>query len=223
MGRARKSDLTNDPLPELRRLGVVPVIVLDDPARAGRLAKALLDGGLPCAEITFRTVAAAEALQRISQEYPDVLLGAGTVLTPEQAARARAAGARFVVSPGFNRRVVQYCQAHDLAVFPGVCTPTEIEAALETGLTVLKFFPAEPLGGLAFLEAIAAPYPGVEFIPTGGINADHLPRYLQCSKVVACGGSWMAPKAWIQEGAYDRICDAVRLAVQAVAASRGKS
>lgn len=214
--------MTRDPLPELRRLGVVPVIVLDDAVKAVPLARALADGGLPCAEITFRTTAAAEALRRIAAELPEVTLGAGTVLTTQQAAEAKAAGARFVVAPGFNPRVVEYCKGHDLPVVPGVCTPTEIEAALEAELRVVKFFPAEPMGGIAFLEAMAAPYAGVEYVPTGGITLDRLPRYLQCAKVLACGGSWMAPKAWIEAAAYDRIRDAARRAAQAVATSRGR-
>jgi 2-dehydro-3-deoxyphosphogluconate aldolase/(4S)-4-hydroxy-2-oxoglutarate aldolase len=211
-----------DPVPELRRLGVVPVIALDDPAKAGGLARALVDGGLPCAEITFRTAAAAEALRRIAADHPEVVLGAGTVLAPEQASQAREAGARFVVSPGFNPRVVDYCRGHDLPVYPGVCTPTEIEAALDVGLTILKFFPAEPMGGVAFLEAIAGPYSGVEFIPTGGIHADLLPGYLRHGKVLACGGSWIAPKAWIEGGEFDRIRDAARHAVQTVARAKGR-
>lgn len=205
----------------LRKLGVVPVLVLDDPAAAGSVVRAFVEGGLPCVEVTFRTAAAAEALRRIAAEHPDVMLGAGTVLAPAQAAEARAAGAQFVVSPGFNPRVVEYCQAHAVPVFPGVCTPTEIEAALVLGLDVVKFFPAEPMGGVPFLEAIAAPYAGVEFIPTGGINLDSLPRYLSNERVLACGGSWLAPRGWIAAGHYDRIREAARRAAQAVAAARG--
>jgi 2-dehydro-3-deoxyphosphogluconate aldolase / (4S)-4-hydroxy-2-oxoglutarate aldolase len=213
--------MTADPLTELRRLRIVPVIVIDDPHQAGPLARALLDGGLPCAEITFRTAGAAEALQRIAAEHPDVLVGAGTVLSAEQAARAREAGAKFIVSPGFNPGVVDYCRAHEVPIYPGVCTPTEIEAALERGLKVLKFFPAEPMGGLPFLQAISAPYSGVEFIPTGGINAGHLASYLAFGKVVACGGSWMAPQAWIAAGEFERIRQEVQRAMQAVRAHTG--
>ena len=214
--------MTADPLPDLRRLGIVPVIVLDDPAKAGRLAQALVDGGLPCAEVTFRTSAAADALRRIADEYPEVVLGAGTVLTADQAAMARDAGARFVVSPGFNRRVVDYCREQGIPVFPGVCTPTEIEGALDVGLHVLKFFPAEPMGGVTFLRAIAAPYSGVQFIPTGGINVDQLSGYLRYEKVLACGGSWMAPRPWIEAEDFGRIRDTARLAVRAVAQARGQ-
>lgn len=204
-------------LDEIRRLKIVPVIVIDDAERALALADALAGGGLPCAEITFRTPAAAEALRRIAAERPHVLAGAGTVLTTEQAARARDAGARFIVSPGINPKVVEWCQSHGLPVFPGVCTPTEIETALECGLNVVKFFPAEPSGGLGFLKAIAAPFPDLNFMPTGGITAANVREYLAFKRVVACGGSWMAPQDWIQQGAFDRVRDAVAAAVSSVA------
>jgi 2-dehydro-3-deoxyphosphogluconate aldolase/(4S)-4-hydroxy-2-oxoglutarate aldolase len=192
-------------LDELRRLRLIPLIVIDDPAKAGHLAQALIAGGLPCAEIAFRTAGAAEALRRIATGHPDVLVGAGTVLSPGQAAEARDAGARFIVTPGLNPRVVEFCQAHDLPVFPGVCTPTEIGAALDLGLRVLKFFPAEPMGGLSYLKAVAAPFGGVEFIPTGGIATAHVHAYLAFRAVLACGGSWMATRAWIAAGEFDRI------------------
>ncbi len=203
-------------LDEIRRLKIVPVIVIDDPARALGLADALAGGGLPCAEITFRTPAASEALRRIAAERPNVLAGAGTVLTTEQAARARDAGARFIVSPGINPKVVEWCQDHSLPVFPGVCTPTEIETALECGLNVVKFFPAEPSGGVGFLKAIAAPFPDLSFMPTGGITAANVREYLAFKRVVACGGSWMAPQDWIQQGAFDRVREAVAAAVSSV-------
>jgi 2-dehydro-3-deoxyphosphogluconate aldolase/(4S)-4-hydroxy-2-oxoglutarate aldolase len=192
-------------LDALRRLRIVPLIVIDDPAKADPLARALVAGGLPCAEIALRTAGAIEALRRIAAEHPDVLVGAGTVLTAAQAAEARDAGARFIVSPGLNPRVVEYCQGHDLPVFPGVCTPTEIGAALDLGLRVLKFFPAEPMGGLSYLKAVAAPFGGVEFIPTGGIATAHVHAYLAFSPVLAVGGSWMAMQSWIAAGEFDRI------------------
>jgi 2-dehydro-3-deoxyphosphogluconate aldolase / (4S)-4-hydroxy-2-oxoglutarate aldolase len=192
-------------LTQLRATRIVPVIVIDDPADAVPLATALSDGGLPCAEITFRTAGALEALRRIRDERPAMLAGAGTVLTPKQAADARGAGAQFVVAPGFSPAVVDYCVEHDIPVFPGVCTPTEIEAALERGLDVLKFFPAEPMGGINFLKAIAAPYVGVRFMPTGGINAANVLSYLAFNRVVACGGSWMAPSDWIAAKQFDRV------------------
>jgi len=218
-----ESDVTTHLVRQLRQLRVVPVLVLENPVTAGHVARAFVEGGLPCVEVTFRTAGAAEALRRITAEHPDVIVGAGTVLTPTQAGEAQAAGARFVVAPGLNPRVVGYCRDHDLPVFPGVCTPTDIEGALDLGLHVLKFFPAEQMGGVPFLEAIAAPYAGIEFIPTGGIDLETLPRYLRSSRVLACGGSWMAPKAWVAAGAYDRIREAARLAVQAASAARAQA
>lgn len=199
----------------------MPVIVIDDAADATPLAEALVGGGLPVAEVTFRTAAAGEALRRISGENPDLLAGAGTVLTPEQAREARAAGAKFIVSPGFGPAVVDYCLEHGIPVFPGVCTPTEVEMALAKGLTTLKFFPAEPAGGVAYLKAMAAPYGMVEFIPTGGISASNLGGYLAFKKVVACGGSWMAPAEWIRGKQFDRIREETEIAVAVARAIGG--
>lgn len=189
----------------LRAARVVPVITIDDPDNAVPLARALSAGGLACAEITFRTPRAAEAIRRIAAEVPDLLAGAGTVLTPAQVDAARDAGARFVVAPGFNRRVVEHCMSVGLPVYPGIATPTEVEAALELDLTTLKFFPAEPMGGLGYLKAIAAPFVGVNFMPTGGISATNVASYLAFDRVVACGGSWMAPADWIAAKQFDRI------------------
>jgi len=197
---------------------LIPMIVIDDPDDAVPLARALSDGGLRCAEVTLRTPRAMEALRRIATEVPDMLIGAGTVLSPGQAAEARAAGARFVVAPGFNAGMVEFCQSVDLPVFPGVCTPTEIELALGAGLSVVKFFPAEPVGGLAFLKAVAAPYTMVSFIPTGGIGPSNLASYLTFPRVVACGGSWIAPSDFIAAGLFDRIRDTTRAAVSIVSA-----
>ena len=202
-------------LDRLRAVRIVPVITIDDPADAAPLARALAAGGLSCAEITFRTPRAAEALRRMTAEVPEVFAGAGTVLTPAQAKAARDAGARFVVSPGFNARVANYCREQGIPVYPGVATPTEIEAALELGLTTLKLFPAEPIGGLSYLKAIAAPYVDVSFIPTGGINAANVAAYLAFTRVVACGGSWMAPPDWIAGKQFDRIRDESRRASDA--------
>jgi 2-dehydro-3-deoxyphosphogluconate aldolase/(4S)-4-hydroxy-2-oxoglutarate aldolase len=210
-------------LEQLRAYRLVPVIVLEDAHAAVPLAHALLQGGLPCAEITFRTGAAAEAIRRISAESPDLMVGAGTVLTSKQAAEARAAGARFVVTPGFGPNVIDYCLEHGLPVFPGVCTPTEIETALSRGLDVLKFFPAEAAGGVAYLKAIGAPYGSVQFMPTGGINANNLASYLALRNVVACGGSWMAPADWISAGQYDRIRTETARAVEIVEAGQGNA
>jgi 2-dehydro-3-deoxyphosphogluconate aldolase / (4S)-4-hydroxy-2-oxoglutarate aldolase len=209
---------SRDVLSQLRAFRIVPVIVIDDAVDAVPLAAALTAGGLPCAEVTFRTPNAAEAIRRIAAECPSMLVGAGTVLTPAQAARARDAGARFVVAPGFNPAVVDYCLEQGIPVYPGVCTPTEIEMALGKGLQTLKFFPAEAAGGLAFLKAVAAPYVGVEFMPTGGINLGNLPSYLGFKHVVACGGSWMAPTEWIGAKRFDQIRGETERAVQLVRA-----
>jgi 2-dehydro-3-deoxyphosphogluconate aldolase/(4S)-4-hydroxy-2-oxoglutarate aldolase len=200
----------------LRALRVVPVIVIDDARHALHLAEALADGGLACAEVTFRTPAAVDALRLIARERPDFLVGAGTVLTPQQADRALDAGAHFAVSPGMNRRVVEHCNDIELPMYPGVCTPSEVESALELGLRAVKFFPAEPTGGVKYLKAIAAPYGKLEFMPTGGITRDTLADYLSFGRVIACGGSWMAPADWINTGAFERIRDETRRAVQLV-------
>lgn len=208
-------------LKRLRQLRIVPVIVIDEPRDAAPLAQALLDGGLPCAEITFRTPRAAEALRIIAHECPDVVAGAGTVLTVQQAIQAREAGARFIVTPGFNPAVVDHCLEHGIPVIPGVCTPTEIDAALQRGVDVLKFFPAEPMGGVAFLKAIAAPYAGVTFIPTGGITLNNLLSYLALDTVAACGGSWLAPREWIRANDFGRVRAETERAVQVVRTRTG--
>jgi 2-dehydro-3-deoxyphosphogluconate aldolase/(4S)-4-hydroxy-2-oxoglutarate aldolase len=200
----------------LRAHGVLPVVVIDDAGRAAELGAALLDGGLYCVEVTLRTPAALDALRRLSDELPELLVGAGTVLTPRQVDAAREAGARFVLGPGFNPAVVERCLAHGLPVFPGVCTPTEIERALGYGLSTVKFFPAESAGGADFLRALGAPYPMVEFIPTGGINVRNLGFYLELANVLACGGSWMVAPEWIREGRFDLVRDEVRNAVVVV-------
>ncbi len=201
---------------QLDKLGIVPVIVLDNVDSAVPLARALCQGGLACAEVTFRTAAAEESIRRINAEFPNILLGAGTVLKVDQAEKAINAGARFVVAPGFNPRVVDYCQSRGVAVFPGICTPTEIEAAMEEGLTNLKFFPAEPIGGLDYLKAISAPYSQVRFIPTGGISLDNVRKYLAFQKVIACAGTWMVHKDWIASGNFAQIEKTVAEAVAIV-------
>lgn len=207
----------DDVLSRMRRHRIIPVLVVHDVARAAPLANALCDGGLPCAEVTYRTTAAGEVLRRMRDAHPEMLIGAGTVLTPESASDARAAGAAFVVAPGFNPAVVDYCQTQGIPVFPGVCTPTEIEAALAKDLRVLKFFPAEPMGGVRTLRAIAAPYGELSFIPTGGITMETLAGYLALDRVVACGGSWMAPSAWVEAGDFAHIRTETARAVAAVA------
>lgn len=201
----------------LRRSRIMPVIVIDDPDDAGALATALLAGGLPIAEITLRTSRALEALRRITQEQPDMFAGAGTVLNVAQAAQARDAGAKFIVSPGFSRAVVDYCREHELAVYPGVSTASEIQAALDAGVNLLKLWPIETLGGPAYLKLLAGPFGGVEFNANGGLTAENFEKYLALPNVVACGGPWMAPREWIAAGQFDRIRDAVRDTVAKVA------
>lgn len=204
-----------DLVEELRRLRILPVVVIDDPGNAAPLAEALLDGGLPCAEITFRTPRAVDALRVMAREYPAMLVGAGTVLSVEQAACACDAGARFIVTPGFNSEVVDFCREHKVALFPGVCTPTEVDTALRRGLEVLKFFPAEPMGGARTLKAISAPYSMAKFIPTGGIDLSNLAGYLSLGNVVACGGSWLVSRELLRTGNFGRIRKETEQAVQA--------
>lgn len=186
-------------------LGVVPVVALERSEDALPLAKALREGGLPCAEVTFRTEAAAESIRLMVQEYPDMLVGAGTVLTTEQVDQAMEAGAKFIVSPGFDPEIVDYCLERKIPVFPGCITPSEVAQAVKRGLGVIKFFPAEPAGGLQMIKAIAAPYPMVKFMPTGGIGPENLAKYLSCDKIVCCGGSWMVKGELIKRGEFDRI------------------
>lgn len=201
----------------LRRSRIIPVIVIEDPNDADALAGALLAGGLPIAEITLRTPRALEALRRITQEQPEMFVGAGTVLNVAQAAQVREAGAKFVVSPGFSRAVVDYCLEHELPVYPGVSTASEIEAALDAGLNLLKLWPIETLGGVPYLQLLAGPFAGVEFNPSGGVTASTFESYLSLPNVVACGGPWMAKPEWIAARQFDRIRDAVRETVEKVA------
>lgn len=181
----------------IEQIGIVPVVAIPDAKDAVALGKALIDGGIPCAEITFRTAAGEQAIRNIARALPDMLLGAGTVLSADQADRAIDAGASFVVSPGFNPKVVDHCIAKGIPVLPGCATPSEMEQALERGLGAVKFFPAEPAGGLDYLRAVSGPYPSLRFMPTGGIGEDNLNRYLSFERVIACGGSWMVQKELI--------------------------
>ncbi len=204
-----------------KKIGIIPVVVLDDAKDALPLAKALCEGGLPCAEVTFRTAAAEESIRVMSSAFPEMLVGAGTVLTTEQVDRAVAAGAKFIVSPGFNPKVVKYCQEKNIPITPGIQTPTEIEAALELGLTTVKFFPAEPAGGLKMIKAVAAPYVNVSFMPTGGISEKNVREYLAYDRIVACGGSWMVKKDLVANGEFDKIRDMVAEAAAIVKEMRG--
>ena len=192
-------------LEQFQKTRIVPVIAIDDPAKAVPLVTAMSKGGVPIAEITFRTAAGEEAIRRVAKECPDIVVGAGTVLTCEQVDKAIAAGAQFIVSPGFNPKVVDYCLQKGILITPGVVTPSEMEQAIERGLNVVKFFPAEPAGGLNYLKAVSAPYPMLKFMPTGGVGPKNLKEYLAFAKILACGGSWMATKALIGEAKWDEI------------------
>lgn len=199
---------------------VVPVVVLNDAEDAAPLAEALVKGGLPCAEVTFRTEAAEESIRIMSEKYPEMLVGAGTVLTVEQVDHAVAAGAKFIVSPGFDPEIVDYCMEKNIPVFPGCVTPSEVAAAVKRGLKVVKFFPAEQSGGLAMIKAMAAPYTTVKFMPTGGISAKNLKEYLGFSKILCCGGSWMVKGDMIKNKEFDKITEMTREATELAAAAR---
>jgi 2-dehydro-3-deoxyphosphogluconate aldolase/(4S)-4-hydroxy-2-oxoglutarate aldolase len=200
----------------LYQLGVIPVVAIKDAKDAVSLGQALMSGGLPCAEITFRTAAAADSIQSIAARFPDMLVGAGTVLSVDQAQKAIDGGAKFLVTPGFDADVVAFSLSKGVPIYPGVATPTEINMALNMGLSTLKFFPAEALGGLKTLKAISAPYIQVRFIPTGGINPQNLPDYLGSPAVFACGGSWLVKKTMIANGEFEPISNLAAQAVQTV-------
>ena len=204
----------NDMMKELYSIGLIPVIKIENPDDAVPLAKALIDGGLPAAEITFRTACAAEAINNITEAYPEMLVGAGTVLTTEQVDAAIAAGSKFIVSPGLNPKVTSYCLSKGVPMLPGCSNPSDIEAALELGLKTVKFFPAEAAGGLKMLKAMAAPYGQLTFMPTGGINADNLLEYLKFNKIVACGGSFMVKDELVKEKKWDEITALTKDAVK---------
>ncbi|MCI7795612.1 MAG: bifunctional 4-hydroxy-2-oxoglutarate aldolase/2-dehydro-3-deoxy-phosphogluconate aldolase [Lachnospiraceae bacterium] len=205
---------------KIAEFGVVPVVVLNDEKDAKPLADALVEGGLPCAEVTFRTEAAEESIRIMTEAYPDMLVGAGTILTTEQVDRAVAAGAKFIVSPGFDPEIVDYCLSIEIPVFPGCVTPSEVAQAVKRGLKVVKFFPAEQYGGVSTIKALAAPYTMVKFMPTGGVNAGNLKDYLSCDKIVCCGGSWMVKGDLIKAGEFDRIREMTREAVELVRSIR---
>lgn len=212
----------NEVLEKIQELGIVPVVVLNDAKDAAPLAQALCNGGLPCAEVTFRTDAAEEAIRIMSEQFPDMLIGAGTVITTEQVDRAVAAGAKFIVSPGLNPRIVKYCVEKGILITPGCTNPSDIEQAIENGLEVVKFFPAEPAGGLKMIKAMAAPYVGMKFMPTGGINQNNVRDYLAYDRIVACGGSWMVKGDLVDAGEFDKIEELTKEAVEIVKESRGK-
>ena len=202
-------------------VGVVPVVVLEDAKDAVPLAQALVEGGLPCAEVTFRTAAAEESIRLMAEKFPEMLVGAGTVLTTEQVDVAVKAGAKFIVSPGFDPEIVDYCIKKKIPVLPGCITPSEAAQAVRRGLSVIKFFPAEQAGGLAFIKAMAAPYTSLSFMPTGGINPENVKKYLEYDRIFACGGSWMVKGKLITEGRFDEIEKLTREAAEIVKNIRG--
>lgn len=203
---------------QFEQFGVVPVVVLEDAKDAGPLAEALVKGGLPCAEVTFRTAAAEQSIKTMTDLYPNMLVGAGTVLSTDQVDRATGAGAKFIVSPGFDPEIVDYCLEKGIPVFPGCITPSEVAQAVKRGLRVVKFFPAQQFGGVAAIKALAAPYVGLKFMPTGGVSAKNLKEFLECKSITACGGSWMVKGDLIEAGNFEEIerltAEAVKLAAQ---------
>lgn len=205
---------------QMMEFGVVPVVVLSNAEDALPLADVLVMGGLPCAEVTFRTDAAEESIRRMTKKYPDMLVGAGTVLTLEQVNRAVAAGAKFIVSPGFDPEIVDYCLEKNIPVFPGCITPSEVAQAVKRGLKIIKFFPAEQFGGISTIKALAAPYTTVRFMPTGGVNAKNLNDYLSSDKILCCGGSWMVKGDLIKTGEFDKIYELTKEAVELVKSIR---
>lgn len=211
----------NSVLEQFGKIGIIPVVVLDDARNAKLLGQALMEGGLPCAEVTFRTEAAEEAIRIMAEKFPDMLVGAGTVLTTEQVDRAVAAGAKFIVSPGINPEVVDYCVKKNIPIIPGTCNPTNVETALGFKLEAVKFFPAEQAGGLNYIKAIAAPYVGMRFMPTGGINAENVREYLKYDCILACGGSWMVKREFIKAGNFEKIKELTAEAAAIVKEIRG--
>lgn len=205
---------------KFQKFGVVPVVVLEDTKDAAPLAKALVEGGLPCAEVTFRTEAAEVSIRLMAEQYPEMLIGAGTVLTKEQVDAAVKAGAKFIVSPGFDPEIVDYCLEKEIPVLPGCISPSEVAQAVKRGLNIVKFFPAEAAGGLAMIKAMAAPYTSLKFMPTGGINAKNLEEYLSCDKILCCGGSWMVKGDLVKAGEFDKIREMTKEARQLVDAIR---
>ena len=195
----------NTVLEKIKKMGIVPVVVIENEKDAVSLADALCNGGLACAEVTFRTAAAGEAIRLMKEAHPEMLVGAGTVLTVDQVDRAVQAGAEFIVSPGFDPEIVDYCLEKEIPVLPGCISPSEVAQAVKRGLKTVKFFPAEPAGGVSMIKAMAAPYVGIKFMPTGGINAKNLEDYLSFDKIICCGGSWMVKGELVNNGEFDKI------------------
>ncbi len=211
----------NKVLEQFKKIGIIPVVVLEHAEHAAKLADVLCDNGLPCAEVTFRTEAAAECIRIMAERRPEMLVGAGTVLTKEEVNLAIDSGAKFIVSPGLNPTVVSYCLDRGIPVTPGTQTPSDMEKAIELGLDVVKFFPAEPAGGLKMIKAVAAPYTKLSFMPTGGISPQNVEEYLAYDRIIACGGSWMVKAGMIESGDWDGVAKLVREAADIVKKYRG--
>lgn len=207
----------------IEEIGIIPVVVIHDIKDAKPLASALVEGGLPCAEVTFRTGVAEDAIRIMASEFPEMLVGAGTILELEQVDRAVNAGAKFIVSPGFDPEIVDYCLTNGISIFPGCTTPSDIAQAVKRGLNVIKFFPAEQFGGVSTIKALSAPFADIKFMPTGGINANNLENYLIFDRIIACGGSWMVKDDLIKAGRFDEMKQLVEEAVQLVENIRRKS
>lgn len=212
----------NKVLEQFNEIGIIPVVVLDRKEDATPLAHALCQGGLPGAEVTFRTREAAACIEAMRAARPDMLVGAGTVLTTKQVDEAIKAGAQFIVSPGFDEDVVKYCIKKDIPVTPGTCTPSDVQKAYRLGLDVVKFFPAEPAGGIAMIKAIAAPYTMMKFMPTGGISEKNMDSYLKEDVILCIGGSWMVKKDLIVNKEFDKIEELTRNAVKKLKEVRGE-
>ncbi|MBE6962111.1 MAG: bifunctional 4-hydroxy-2-oxoglutarate aldolase/2-dehydro-3-deoxy-phosphogluconate aldolase [Ruminococcaceae bacterium] len=205
---------------EFYKTGVVPVVVIEDAEKAVPTAKALLAGGVNVMEITFRTAAAQDAIKAVSDSCPEMIVGAGTIVTLEQCRQAVAAGAKFIVSPGFDADVVKWCVEQSLVIVPGCVTPTEIMAAMKLGLKVVKFFPANVYGGLKGMKALAGPFSGIKFVPTGGVSGENLGEYISAPFIHAAGGSWLCAKSDINAGNFDVITDLCKKAREIIAAAR---
>lgn len=201
---------------KLSEYQLVPVVTINDAGKAVKLAETLKTSKLPLIEVTFRTEAAEESIRLIREKHPDMCIGAGTILSVEQVKTAQKAGADFIVAPGFNPKVVDYCIENNIPIIPGVDSPSLIEAALEKGLSLVKFFPAEQSGGIDYLKAIASPYNGIKFMPTGGISQDNIMQYLAWEKIVACGGSWIAPSSLLAEDNFVEISQRVTTALDMI-------
>lgn len=203
-------------LSQIKERKLVPVVKLDRTEDAKPLCEALCQGGLPVAEITFRTEAAEASIRQASKAFPEMLIGAGTIVNTEQARRAVDAGAKFLVSPGFSRKVTEFALEQKILILPGVCTPTELMAAMEYGLNTVKFFPAMQYGGLSTIKALSAPFPAMRFMPTGGVNASNIKEFLAFDKIIACGGSWMVKDSFISQGNFAEIQKLTQEAVRLI-------